>query len=79
MLDLSVQSVGGIDCAFVVVPAVIEYPIGWLMLELNEDGLTCQLQRLPLPELAELSRQSGEGQDWRAGRPEWSNFRIELG
>lgn len=79
MLDLSLQSIGQTDCLFIVTPSVIEYPIGWLMLELNENILTGQLERLPLPELAEQSRQSGKGQEWRAGRPEWSNFRIELG
>lgn len=78
LLDITVQQIGGTACTFVVTPALIEYPVAWLSLELTPECLIGELQRLPLDELAEQSRCSGEGQSWRAGNPEWHQFRIEL-
>ncbi len=78
-LDVQVQPIGKHECTFVVTPALIEYPLGWLLLEMARDSLTVRLQRLPLPTLAEQSRLSGNGQEWRDGRREWHDFQIELG
>lgn len=74
-LDVQQASLGEHECTFVVLPAVIEYPLAWLELELSSTAAQCKLCRLPLPHLAEVSRQSGEI-DWRAGRPEWEDFTI---
>jgi hypothetical protein len=54
---------------------VIEYPMAWLELTLSADQVQVQMRRLPLPDLAQQSLQSGGG-DWRAGRPEWRSFVI---
>jgi 3',5'-cyclic AMP phosphodiesterase CpdA len=75
-LDVQMIQVGQHVCHFIVAPAIIEYPLGWLRLDLNRDCVQMTLQRLPLPELAALGGYSGEGQLWRAGKPEWANVRI---
>ncbi|MCX6044146.1 MAG: metallophosphoesterase [Chloroflexi bacterium] len=77
-LDVQVLHVGDHPCHFIVIPAIIEYPLGWLYLELTPHTLQVALQRLPLPELADLGGYSGEGQFWRSGKPEWAELKIEL-
>lgn len=76
--DVHQVPLGGQPCHFVIIPAVIEYPLGWLMLDLMPDKLRVRLQRLPLPDLAQLSLNSGEGQGWRCGLPQWSDMEINL-
>ena len=63
---------------FVVVPAIIEYPVAWMRLELNGHRARLSLQRLPLPELVEASRNSGPGQAWRGGKSEWWHVPFSL-
>jgi 3',5'-cyclic AMP phosphodiesterase CpdA len=79
MLDVQQLAVGDHPCWFVVIPSTVEYPVGWMDLTLSQDSLHVKLRTLPLPELAEKARSSGDGQDWRAGRPEWRDFSIDLG
>jgi hypothetical protein len=76
--DVHAAPVGRGFCHFVVIPAVIEYPLGWLRLEVSRESIQLKLEQLPLPELARLSLQSGEGQAWRLGRPHWSGMTIDL-
>jgi 3',5'-cyclic AMP phosphodiesterase CpdA len=76
-LDIHQEQLGGRTTHFVILPAIIEYPMAWLELQLTADELWIQMHRLALPELAESSRQSGDI-DWRAGRAEWQNFRFPL-
>ena len=76
--DVQVIKIGQTPCHFIVMPALIEYPLGWLRINIHEQYAEVSLQRLPLPELASLSGYSGEGQLWRAGKEEWANLRIEL-
>jgi 3',5'-cyclic AMP phosphodiesterase CpdA len=76
--DVQVMNIGSNPCHFIVMPAIIEYPLGWLRLDIHEHCINVALQRLPLPELASLGGYSGEGQLWRAGEPEWANLQIEL-
>jgi Icc protein len=83
LYDVQERAVGGRPCRFVVAPAVIDYPVGWLDLHLDEDCLQVTLRQLPLPDLIERSRDArpgngGASQEWRAGRPEWSSFVIDL-
>jgi Icc protein len=77
-LDVQSARVGRRECWFIISPAIIVYPLAWLQLDLTAETLQVTMRQLPLSELAELSRQSGEGHDWRAGRPEWQNFIISL-
>lgn len=63
---------------FAVVPAIIEYPVAWMRLELDGHHAALTLQPLPLPALARLSRDSGEGQGWRSGKAEWWNVTFSL-
>lgn len=73
--DLQWQRVGGRDCAFVVLPAVIEWPLAWLAVDVSVDEVTIELQRIPRPELAERGNLFANVA-WRAGRPEWRRVRI---
>ena len=63
---------------FVVVPAIIEYPVAWMCLELDGHHASLSLRRLPLPTLAETSRNSGHGQGWRDGKSEWWHVPFSL-
>lgn len=78
MLDVQKIHVGGRPCQFIIVPAIIEYPVAWTHLTLTQDTLHVALRPLPLPDLAQRSLQAGAGQAWRAGRPEWRAMQIAL-
>lgn len=83
LYDVQQRMVGGHACTFVVAPAVIDYPVGWLDLDLDEGCLRVALRQLPLPEFIERSRTGPEGgngvsQAWRAGRLEWHHLVIDL-
>ncbi len=65
-------------CTFVITPSVVEYPLGWLELELTADQLTVALRQLPRPNWREKTLRSGNGQNWRAGRADWHRFSIDL-
>lgn len=78
-LDVQQIPVGGRPCWFVVSPALIQYPVAWFELTLSAKALRVQLRSLPLPELVERARVSGDGQDWRTGKPEWHDFTVGLG
>jgi Icc protein len=83
LYDVQERNVGIRPCPFIVTPAVIDYPLGWLDLELDEGCLRVTLRQLPLPGLIERSRSGppgngGASQEWRAGRPEWRNLVIDL-
>jgi 3',5'-cyclic AMP phosphodiesterase CpdA len=62
---------GGRPVPFVILPAIIESPLGWLQLTVAGDGMEVALQtlraNLPTP----------PGQQWRAGRDEWRRWRID--
>lgn len=75
--DVNPTTLGGERCTFVVLPAVIEYPMAWLEVALADDSARLTLRRLPLHDLAEESRRAGES-GWRAGRPEWQRTVIPL-
>jgi len=70
--------VGGHPCQFIIIPSLMEYPVAWLHLTLTQDALHMALRPLPLPELRQRSLNAGEGQAWRAGRPEWEKMQIAL-
>jgi len=75
-LDVHQARVGQQDCWFVILPAVMVYPMAWLQLDLQAAALRVTMKNLPLPELAALSRDTGQA--WRAGRPEWQDISISL-
>lgn len=75
--DVKPTTLGGGSCTFVVLPAVIEYPMAWLELVLHNDSAHLTLRHLPLRDLAEKSRRAEES-GWRAGRPEWQQTVIPL-
>lgn len=77
-MDVQAVALGGRASHFVVAPALIEYPVGWLHLTLTPSLLRVELRSLPLPHLIEQTRASGEGQGWRAGPPAWRDFTIQL-
>jgi 3',5'-cyclic AMP phosphodiesterase CpdA len=77
-LDVSRVQLGQQQCTFVILPSLIEYPLAWVRLDLSPEAVRMRLQQLPLPELRETSRESGSGQSWRAGRPEWWDLQIPL-
>ena len=71
-------ALGRAESTFVILPSLIEYPLAWVQIDLSTTLLRMRLRQLPLPELREASRTSGDGQAWRAGRPEWSDLTIPL-
>lgn len=76
--DVRRLALGRTECTFVILPSLIEYPLAWVRLDLDAALLRMRLRQLPLPELLEASRSSGDGQAWRAGRPEWWDLTIPL-
>jgi hypothetical protein len=76
--DVHQTLLGGHPCHFVIVPAVIEYPVGWVSLDLSPTQVQMRLQRLPIPELSRLSLYSGRGQSWRSGLPQWADMTLDL-
>jgi hypothetical protein len=76
-LDVQQRPIGEHSCWFIILPAVIEYPMAWLELALTSDTLHLTMHRLPLADLAEQSRRAGHG-DWRAGQPAWRNLTLPL-
>ena len=77
-LNVQTARVGQQVCRFVVAPAVMAYPMAWLKLTFGEKGLRVEMKSLVLPDLQQLSRDSGEGHTWRAGQVEWQDFVIQL-
>ncbi len=77
-LDVQQAKVGPEACWFIVGPAIIEYPLAWLQLDLTPTQLHVSVQRLPLSDLATLSLEQGEDRSWRAGQPAWQDFSIPL-
>ncbi len=77
-LDFQHVSLGQSECAFLVVPALVEFPIAWTRLDIARDSVRFRMQSLPLPDLREATRRSGSGQDWRVGLPEWQDFTVAL-
>lgn len=83
LYDVQQRLIGGRPCHFIVTPALIDYPVGWLDLQLDEGCLAVALRQLPVPALIERSRDGrlgngGASQEWRAGRPEWRNLILDL-
>lgn len=76
--DVRRLALGRAECTFVILPSLIEYPLAWVQIDLSTTLLRMRLRQLPLPALREASRTSGDGQAWRAGRPEWSDLTIPL-
>ena len=76
--DVHQTLLGKRNCHFVVIPALIEFPLAWMSLELTASQAQLHLQQLPLPELVQLSKQSGDGQAWRLGKPIWGDIEIDL-
>ena len=77
-LDLQYLSLGQSDCAFLVVPALVEFPVAWTRLDIDRDSARFRMQPLLLPDLREAARRSGYGQDWRVGLPAWQDFTVAL-
>lgn len=76
--DVQQSNVGGRNVWFIIAPAVVEYPLGWLFLTLTPGRLRVQLCSLDMPDLLDLTRDAGDGQAWRAGEAEWRDFTIDL-
>ncbi len=78
MLDVHESTIGNGRCHFIVTPAVVEYPHGWLELAIEAEQLRCRLQLLPEPELRHTTKNSGPGHAWRAGKAAWHDFCIDF-
>lgn len=76
--DVQTVLIGAAPCHFVIVPAIIEYPLAWLLLEFLPTSVHLRLRQLSTPELVEITLHSGEGQAWRRGRPEWADLTLAL-
>ena len=76
--DVQRAMIGRTPCHFVILPAIIEYPMGWLNLELTPAQPAPPARAVARPELAEISLHSGEGQGWRRGESGWAELVIDL-
>ena len=76
--DVQQRSLGDNLCWYVICPAVIQYPLGWLALTLSQQRMRVQLHSLPLPTLLEQARESGGGQTWRVGQSAWQDMTLDL-
>lgn len=76
--DVQQRSLGDNLCWYVICPAMIQYPLGWLALTLAPQRIRIQFHSLPLPKLLELTRESGGGQTWRAGQSAWHDMTLDL-
>ncbi len=76
--DVQRVAVGGRPCHFVVTPAIADYPVAWLELELTDRQVSVRLRQLPAPQLVEFARLGRGGQDWRAGKPAWHTMTFDL-
>jgi hypothetical protein len=74
-LDVQRVSLGAQNCWFVIIPAVIEYPMAWIQLDVGTEAAQLTMRRLPLADLAEQSRHS-DNTCWRAGKPEWHSIML---
>lgn len=77
-LDVHQAPLGRCNTHFIITPSLIEYPLAWLQLTLTAASLSVALCPLPLPVLSSRSCNSGSGQKWRSGRPEWHKLTIDL-
>ncbi len=63
--ELGRLQLNGFDALSVLAPSVIEYPVGWLQLDVCVDCITVTLRQLPCAELTARSLSNG-AQAWRA-------------
>lgn len=76
MYDVQSIYVGAMPCTFIVLPAIIEYPMAWLSLTLSPGVLRVQCHPLRLNDLTRADRRSPHA--WRRGRDAWQDFTIAL-
>jgi 3',5'-cyclic AMP phosphodiesterase CpdA len=67
---------GGQPRPFIVTPSILEYPVAWLELEVDDRGLLASLRQLPVTDPIERALNSGPGQQWRGGDPGHRQFFI---
>lgn len=72
------RQLGQQSCTFVILPAIIQYPLAWLQLEVTDQALQLDLKQLPVPELADLSLASCPDERWRVGQTDWHTMTIPL-
>lgn len=77
-LDIQELVLGGRPCVAAVMPATIEYPVGWMKLHLSATQGCLQLRRLPLAEISAYAEESGGGQSWRHGKSTWWDYQFAL-
>ena len=75
--EVAQTRLGGAPCHVIISPAVIEYPVAWLLLELDATGLHVTVRPLPCESDREESRRAGGGQDWRLGDAAWGRFDVD--
>lgn len=68
--DVHWDKLGETTCAFVVTPAVIEFPLAWLELKATPNEIALEMHAIPRPELALRAARYGDV-GWRAGKREW--------
>lgn len=79
ILDAQEVMIGGRPVHFIINPALIQYPLGWLHLALSSEVLEIRYHPLPLPALSERSRTAGKGSDWRCNPNAAKPFQVMLG
>jgi 3',5'-cyclic AMP phosphodiesterase CpdA len=78
-LDVQTAPVGGRLCTFVILPALIEYPLAWVRLDIDAAACRLRLQPLLLPSARVDALRGAADPHWRAGEPAWRDWTIVLG
>lgn len=73
--DVRREKLGEKTCAFVVTPAVIEFPLAWLELQATGEEITLEMHSIPRPELVLRAARYGDV-GWRAGKREWRKVQL---
>lgn len=77
LYEVTRHLLGGRTCTSVICPAIIEYPVGWLLLEVSEGGMQVSLRLPPCAAERERARHNGQGQEWRMGDANWVRFDVD--
>lgn len=78
-LDSQTLPLGGRPCTFVVIPSLIEYPLAWLRLAIDDAACRVELRALRLPAAQSDALRGASDPRWRAGEAAWRDWEIPLG
>ena len=76
--DVHQLPLGSGTCTAVVVPALIMWPVSWLLLTANPQGFAWEVKPLPVPEELLAQSKAQVERDQPPGLPAWDPWRIDF-